>query len=434
MEEKIIQLVKGKAEGFEVISDERITTQLEFRGDEPYSLETKQTLGLGLRVIKDGRIGFAATTDLSKIPELVESALAIAEQGERALFSFPRDLPQTKCKLLNEKVASLTSEKIFSLGSDLIAYAKEKFPLFKIDLNLEHTYEKRRIINSTGLDITYEKLNYHLVFTGLIVKEDGLIWIYDYKNLSDGKPFSIPEFVHHQVAKASDALKEVKLTTGNYPLIFAPSFGLKEFFIPLLVGTNGKNLQKGITPLQKLVGQEIGSRLLSVYDDGLLDYAAGSSPFDGEGVAKQETPLIEKGVFKNFLFDLQTAAACGKKSTGNGSRAYNSQPQPSFNNLLVLPQSGTLNGAIAEIKEGVLVYEVIGGGQSNVLAGDFSLSIGLGFKIEGGEIIGRIKDCMLAGNFYEMIKKISQIGEEGKDLGNFHLPFIKFEEVKVSAK
>ncbi len=434
MEEKIIQLVKGKAEGFEIISDEWLTTRCEFRGDEPYSQETKMTRGFGLRVIKDGRIGFAATTDMNKISELTEAALAISRYGEFALFSLPKSLPKTKCQILNDKVAKLGSEEIFSLGKEIIRCAKQGFPNFKIDLNLDHTYQKRRIVNSAGLDCAYEKLTYSLTFAGLIVKEDGLIWIYDYKNLSDGKPFSIIEFVNRQIALAKDSLKAAKVATKAYPLIFAPSFGLNEFFLPLLQGVNGKNLQKRTTPLFEMEGKEIGSHCLSVYDDGLLDYAIGSALFDGEGVPKQVTPLIEKGVFKNFLFDLQTAGACGWESTGNASRSYNSQPQPSFNNLLVLPQNGDLNKAIGEIKEGILVYEVIGGGQSNVLAGDFSVSIGLGFKIEGGEVKGRIKDCMIAGNFYEMIKRISQIGGELKDMGNFHLPFIKFEDIKVSAK
>jgi PmbA protein len=432
--EEIIRHLQGKVDGFEILIDEVVTTTSEFRGDEPYSLDTRLTKGLGLRVIKDGRLGLVATTDFRRISELVDTLLAIAEYGERAYFSFPKEIPQTRCRLRNDMVANLSSEDIFRLGKEVITCAKAEFPEFKIDLTLTHSNSQRRIINSSGLDLTYQKVYYSLNFSGLLVDEDGLTWIYDYQNLSSGETFSVWEFVNRQVERAKDAKKKVRVMTKEYPVIFAPGFGLVEFFFPLLQGVNGKNLQKGITPLLGKEGKEIASPLLSVYDDGLIDYGLSSSPFDGEGVAKRQTPLIERGVFKNFLFDLQTAGQCGRRSTGNAVRSYQTSPQPGINNLLVLPQNGSLKEAIAKIKEGILVYELVGGGQSNVLAGDFSVGLSLGFKIEGGEIKGKVKDCMIAGNFYELIKRISKVGGEVKDLGSYYLPFIQFEDVKVVGK
>lgn len=434
MEEEIIKRLSGKVEGFEIVRDETLTTIAEFRGDEFYSLETKETKGLGLRVIKDGKLGFAATTDLSRIPELVESTIQIAGYGEKVNFAFPPEMRKVKCQLVSEKVKYISSAQLFSLGKEIIAETKRQFPQFKIDLNLNHNIFRRRLINSSGFIGEYEKVSYTLSFSGLIVGDDGLIWINDYKNLSNGEPLSILEFVNRQVLLARNSLPKARLETKTYPVIFAPSYGLVEFFFPLLLGVNGKNFQKRITPLLEQEGKEISSPLLSVCDDGLLDFASGSSPFDGEGVAKGQTALIEKGVFKNFLFDLKTASLSGRKSTGNASRSYDSEPLPGANNFIISPGEGTLSQAIQGIKEGLLIYEVIGGGQSNILAGDFSLSIGLGFKIKDGEIKGRVKDCMMAGNFYEVIKRISQIGGELKDLGNFYFPFIKFEDVKVTGK
>ncbi len=434
MEEKIIQKLKGKTEGYEVLVDTITTTLVEFRGDEPYSLETKNVKGIGLRVIKDGRFGFAFTTDAGKLSDLIETALALSRYGEIARFSFPKEVKKRECRLKEEKVANLGSEKIFALGKEIIAATKGEFPQFKIDLSLEHTRSQREIINSFGLNESYEKVYYSLSFTGLIVGDDGITWIYDYANLSDGRPLSIFDFVQRQVNLAKAAQRKAKVLTKEYPILFAPAYGLVAFLLPLLVGVDGKNLQKGITPLQEKEGKEIAANLLSIYDDGLLDYGLNSSPFDGEGVAKQQTPLIEGGVFKNFLFDLQTAALCGRQSTGNGLRSYHTLPKPTPNNILVAPQTGTLFEAISEMDEGILVYDLIGGGQSNILAGDFSTSIGLGFKVEGGEIKGRVKECVIAGNLYEILKRVSQIGGELKDLGGYYLPFIKLQDVKLTAK
>ncbi|MEO0116251.1 MAG: TldD/PmbA family protein [candidate division WOR-3 bacterium] len=434
MMEEVIEKLKGKVEGFEILKDEILTTLCEFRGDEPYSLATKEEEGLGLRVIKDGKLGFASTTDGSRISELVASAIQTANYGEKVNFTFPKEVPPGKCRLVNEKVKKISSEQIFSLGREIIAETKTRFPQFKIDLNLHHTIFRRRLVNSSGFIGEYERVFYSLSFSGLIVADDGLVWIYDYKNLSSGEPFSLSEFVDQQVFLAQNSLKKGRLATKTYPVIFAPSYGLVQFFLPLLVGVNGKNFQKRITPLLGQEGKEIASPLLSVYDDGLLDYASGSAPFDGEGIAKRQTPLIEKGVFKNFLFDLKTAHHSGRQSTGNGERHYSSEPNPGLNNLFVAPGKDELSEALREVQEGLLVYEVVGGGQSNLRAGDFSFSVGLGFKIEDGEIKGRVKDCMLAGNFYEALRRISRVGKDLKDLGNFYLPFIKLEDMKVTTK
>jgi PmbA protein len=61
------------------------------------------------------------------------------------------------------------------------------------------------------------------------------------------------------------------------------------------------------------------------------------------------------------------------------------------------------------IKRGLLVHDYLGLGQGNPINGEFSANVFLGYKIEDGEIVGRVKDVMLAGNVYDALRNIEVI-------------------------
>jgi PmbA protein len=86
------------------------------------------------------------------------------------------------------------------------------------------------------------------------------------------------------------------------------------------------------------------------------------------------------------------------------------------------------------MREGLLVYGCIGGGQSNLLAGDVTLDVSSGYKVENGTAAGRVKDVMIAGNVYEMFSNVEALGDAQADLGNYFVPFVKFPALRVAAR
>ena len=87
------------------------------------------------------------------------------------------------------------------------------------------------------------------------------------------------------------------------------------------------------------------------------------------------------------------------------------------------------------VKSGLVVEELMGAGQGNVMGGDFSGNVLLGYKIENGEITGRVKDTMVAGNIHEALKRLAAIGSETRWVGgSMHTPALAFEGLTVSAK
>ena len=88
---------------------------------------------------------------------------------------------------------------------------------------------------------------------------------------------------------------------------------------------------------------------------------------------------------------------------------------------------------IKGIKEGILVEQLMGAEQGNVLGGDFSGNVLLGYKIENGEIIGRVKDTVVSGNIYELLKNITAVGTDYKWIGGVYAPSICLPAVSCAS-
>ena len=143
---------------------------------------------------------------------------------------------------------------------------------------------------------------------------------------------------------------------------------------------------------------------------------------------------MDKGVVRSFLYDLQTAGLAKTESTGSAERSLASQPTISTTSLQFETGDLTFAEMVGRIKEGIVVEELMGAGQGNVMGGDFSGNVLLGYKIENGEIIGRVKDTIVAGNVHEALRRVVAFGCEGRWVGGtVFAPPIWFESLTVSA-
>jgi PmbA protein len=215
------------------------------------------------------------------------------------------------------------------------------------------------------------------------------------------------------------------------PVIFSPSGGLVLVF-PLMEGTNGKNVYTGISPLKGKVGEKLFDEKINLVDDPTLDGRYGSAPYDDEGVPHRRNVLIADGVLKGFLYDLKTAALSGVESTGNGSRSLFTLPYPSPTNLILGAGKTPLQEMIAGIDEGLLVEELLGLGQGNIISGAFSNPVALAFKIEKGQIVGRVKNVSIADNVYDLLKNVSTVSQEQQWVyQNLCLPYVLLPEMNI---
>jgi PmbA protein len=152
-----------------------------------------------------------------------------------------------------------------------------------------------------------------------------------------------------------------------------------------------------------------------------------------EGVPRRSTPLIEKGVLKSFIYDLDTAGRAQAPPTGHGS-------DREYTNLVISPGETPYKTMIAGIEDGILAHEFLGLGQGNPINGEFSVNLFLGYKIEQGKIVGRVKDVMLAGNVFDAIKDISAISQERQWISGPHswinglFPYVQIGKLSATTK
>jgi len=116
-----------------------------------------------------------------------------------------------------------------------------------------------------------------------------------------------------------------------------------------------------------------------------------------------------------------------------GTGGFRVPPGPASRNIVVRPGEGSLDDLIAEMKDGLIVVGTLGLGQGNIQSGAFSNNVGIGFAVKGGKVVGRVKNTMIAGNAYEILKDgIRAIGATPEWVfGGLHVPPVLAQGVSV---
>jgi PmbA protein len=221
---------------------------------------------------------------------------------------------------------------------------------------------------------------------------------------------------------------------GKLPVLFTPS-GSECLFLPVRQALSGKTVLQGVSPLGARVGQQVFDPAFELVDDPLHPSRTASRPADDEGVPSRRLNLVEHGVVRAFVYDLETAARAGTASTGHGRRGTFGKPAIGFSNLAMRLGDADEAALLREVGHGLVVEDLIGVGQGNVISGAFSHPVALAYRVDGGEITGRVKDAAVAGNAYDLLQRIRMVGKDGKWIGGSRLvPPIVLDAVSVARR
>jgi PmbA protein len=429
----ILADLKPQVDQAEVVHLQSESTKVGFEANRLKSSQVEETKGIALRVVKDGRLGFAASSDKSAVGKLVTNALESAAYGDEIPLSFPAPQPSPDVATFDQTIAELPIPRLVEIGQEIVDHILRVEPDARVMLELERGVQHLSLRNQAGADITFKRSPLSIFSEISRVKGDDVLLMFDVV----GTTLWEDDYLAG-ARRAGELLrlaqKSSTIRSGRMPVLFAPT-GALVLGLPLMLGLNGKNVYTGISPLAGRVGEELFSDKLTIVDDPTLDGKFGSAPYDDEGVAHRSNILVEHGVLKGFLYDLKTAAQSGVEPTGNGSRSLFSPPAPSPTNLVFAPGDTPLAEMIASIDEGLLVENVLGLGQGNVISGAFSNSLSVAFKIEKGEIVGRVKDVSIAGNVYDLLQDVSAVSQETAWVHtNFNLPYVLLPDMNVVAK
>jgi PmbA protein len=429
----ILKQLRAEAEQVEVVNVQSESTTVGFESNRLKNSQVEETTGVAVRVVKNGRLGFAASSDEAAAEKLVRNALESAAYGDEIPIAFPAPQSAPQVVTFDQTVTELSVPRMVEIGQEIIDVICQVEPGALVNVELERGVQHLSLCNQAGSNVSFQRSPLSIAFEVNRVKGDDVLLMFDIMGTTVWEDDYLA-FARRLGEKLELAKRSATIRSGRMPVLFAPT-GALVLGLPLMLGLNGKNVYTRISPMVGKIGEKLFDDKLTLVDDPTLDGKFGSASYDDEGVAHRRNVLVEQGVLKRFLYDLKTAAQSGVESTGNGSRSLFSLPSPSPTNLIFGAGDTPLAEIIAGMDEGLLVENALGLGQGNVISGAFSNSLSLAFKIERGEIVGRVKDVSIAGNAYDLLQDVAAVSQETEWVYSiFSLPYILLPDVNVVAK
>jgi PmbA protein len=432
---EVLRSARKEAEQAEVFSVSSRAMPIQFEANELKQVQTKESSSTALRIFREGRVGFATASGGGGLEALVDMAVETSQFGGPANFQFPSSRDYSEVSIFDPKVEEVAMERMVEIGKELIARVRGHTPDILCDVQVTKGTSSISLINSQGGEGRYDSSFFSISLEGILVRDTDMLFVGDSESSCRPDFIGIDDLADRVIWQLEMAKKKAAVSTKLLPIIFTPNGVASALLSPLVLAFNGKSVLEGASPLKDKLGEQVFDKKLSLWDDATIAYGVGSYPFDDEGVSSQRLPLVTNGVVANFLYDLQTAALAGTQSTGNGQRAGGGFPRPAISSIILGGGDVSFQAMVEDMKEGLIVEQLMGADQGNLLAGDFGGNVLLGYKVENGEIVGRVKDTMIAGNVYQVLKELPGIGQEARWVGGIlQTPPLYCSNVSVTTK
>jgi PmbA protein len=415
--------------------------EVRVHGGEVESLTAATQTGVGVRAWIGHRVGYAYGTDLSEdgvraIAGRAAEAAAVADEDEFAAPPRPAEL-EALPGLSDPSIAEWDAGRVAELAIAVERTALSVDPrIAGVETAVYADADERiAIASSTGVAGEYETSSCYAYLQALAegdgARETGLGF-----GLARGPRGLDPEAIGGEAAaRALAMIGATKPASRACPVVLDETVAAS--FAGLIGAALGaRAIQRGRSPFAGKLEQEVASAAFALHDDGRDPQGPASAPFDGEGVARRRTALIEGGRLRSFLYDTYTANREGRASTGSASRGgYRSLPSVSTSNLVVAPGSLSLEQLLAEAGEGVYVTDVAGLHSGvNPVTGVFSVGAS-GRLIRGGQLAEPVREFTIAGELVAMLGAVSAAGAEPRWVpfgGSVSTPPLLVAEMAIS--
>lgn len=397
------------------ITDSEIT-EIKQNFDESY----------GIRLVHDKKITSTITTNREEIEKTIDNAFSVLSNLKSREFwkGLPykvnhRELDGT----FDERLDQISGSKSMDIAQSMInSSANDKINTITGSLNI--VSENFELLNSNGLNFK-DRATY---ISGILnaESEQGEIPV---SGIGHASGRTLSNFSAEQIgidAKTMclESINPQKVNSDSYSIIFEPySVGELLAFV-VAANFNFKTFSEKKSCFSNNFEKEIGVEQLNLVDDPHIPEGIGTKSVDDEGIETRKKNLIEKGIFKNTYSNLFDSYKEEKESTGNASRpgspmGRSAEPIPisAPHNLKVIPGDQSQEEMIKETKHGLLVGRLWYTYAVNPIRGDFSCTARSGIRIiENGEIVGPGRSVRIIHNLPEMMKNISAIGDNQRNV------------------
>jgi PmbA protein len=377
-----------------------------------------QTEGVGIRVIRDGRTGFAyaGVLDDTAVAEVLAEARDNVQFGtpdEWAGLAEPDGVEVIEQDLWSEALADYSTEGKIALAKELERLTLATDPRIRVDdANYADVASESAVATTTGIRRTGRENGCYVVVSTMADEGD---------ETQTGFGFSVGRSpVEFDLAKAAKDASDraTRLLGATKPSTKRTTVVLDPYVTASLLGVisstlNGESVAKGRSLFKDRLGEAVASSIVTLVDDPTNPKAYTATDLDGEGLAARRNVLIEKGVLQQFVHSSYSARRVGSKSTGNAVRGgFKGTPGVGCLALQLLPGDRDQDALIGDIDDGVLIQSVTGLHSGvNAISGDFSVGAS-GLTISNGQVGGPIREFTIASTLQRMLHDVVEVGND----------------------
>ncbi|MBD3406733.1 MAG: hypothetical protein GF411_11515 [Candidatus Lokiarchaeota archaeon] len=384
----------------------------------PKVLDNKVESGVGLKFIIDKKLGFTCSTLVSEsIDSLVERAKSMAkistEDEKFTSLPTPKKVSGKRDKFSDKPTAKADVDTLVEKSMQLVDAAVSDFVSVPNGV-LRASVLETSVCNSLGVSEGSEST---LVFGFFTAKsQDGNKVGEGVQRCWSRSLFDIDfEMIGKKLnSQAMDVLKSEPLDTKLQDIVavLAPSEASEMIYSLIGTAASANQVNAGSSPWKDRIGDIVAHDSFNITDNGLSERGLMSGSIDDEGMPRQKTHLISKGVLKSYFYDSYNAYQLDMEPTGNLTRhnardahgAFRFSGSCSVSNLEIRGSSKSVEDLISEIDKGIFI-EHFAWPQVNPMTGSFSNEIRNAQLIENGERTKKVKHALFIGNLYECLKK-----------------------------
>lgn len=379
-------------------------------------LESAQSQGIGVRVIVDGRQGFAyaGTLDDDALAEVLAEArdnAAFGTPDEYAGLAEPDGVAVADLDLWRDELASLSTDRKIAMTLDLEARTRSSDSRVVVEsADYSDVMAEGAIASNRGISVYGRETGCYVMVSTLATEGDDTQTGYGFSVGRSFDELDLAKAAADGVDRATRLLGATKPSSGRVTVVFDP-WVTGQFLRVLSSAINGEAVLKGRSFLADRLGEEMASPLLTLLDDPTDPRAFSATTLDAEGLATRRNLLIDQGVLKMFVHNAYSARRAGTRSTGSAVRGgFKGTPGVGCVALQLQPGTATQRELVAEVGEGILVQQVTGMHSGvNPVSGDFSTGAS-GLLIRGGDLGAPVREFTIASTIQRMLRDVSAVG------------------------
>lgn len=393
-------------------------TEVRVYEGEVENFTSAQSEGIGIRVIRDGRTGFAyaGTLDAAAVEDVLADArdnVAFGTPDEWAGLAEPDGVPVQPIVLWNDALEQLPTARKIELAKELERLAIAADPRVRVDdSNYADAFAEMAVATTTGIRVSGRENGLYVSVSTLADDGDETQTGFGFSVGRDADELDLGKAAREAADRATRLLGAVKPASRRLTVVLDPFVTAQ--FLGIISGTlNGEAVLKGRSIFANRMGEQVASPLFTLVDDPTDPRAYTASEVDGEGLAARRNVLIENGVLRKFVQSSYSGRRSGTASTGNAVRG-GFRGTPGCGCLAVQVTPGTRSPAeiIAGIDDGVLIQSVQGLHSGvNSVSGDFSTGAS-GLVIRNGQLAEPVREFTIASTLQRMLLDLVEFGND----------------------